>query len=288
MKLVKPYCLIILGLSLFQIGLYGQFQSHKYLNPIQGNTSHVYNYDIIDGSVSADSTLKVKRDFNEKGRRTLTEIYKNDTLSFSYLFIYEHDTMLTYMENLKGTGKKLVSKSVFLYDERGRLKSQEDVPGRKSEMAIFFEYNKKDQKVKEITRINGAKVTESEFKYNKEGKTKQINQKHVRKGRLLDQSTDYFEYNTSGLTTTTFKSGKNKEKIPLSAREYNQAGQVVRVTKFPTETQRILSINATLEIHPNDIHVVETEWMEDGTPLSEKEYLNDQLIGYQRYFYYRK
>ena len=77
-KLVKPYCLIIFGLSLFQIGLYGQFQSHKYLNPIHGNTSHVYTYDIIDGSVSADSTLKVKRDFNEKGRRTLTEIYKND------------------------------------------------------------------------------------------------------------------------------------------------------------------------------------------------------------------
>jgi hypothetical protein len=258
------------------------------LNPKHGNASNVYTYAIVNGAISADSTLKVKRDFNEKGCRTLTEIYKNDTLSFSYRFIYERDTVLTYMENLKGPYKKLVLKSVFLYDKKGRVKSQEDVPGQKNERAVFFEYNNQDQKVKEIIKINGAKVAEIKFKYTKEGKTKQINQKHFRKGRLYDQSTDYFEYNTSGLTTTTFKSGENEEKIPLSASEYNQVGQVVRVTKFPIETRRILSINATLEIHPTDIHVVETEWMDDGTPLSEKEYLNGQLIGYQRYFYYRK
>jgi len=81
---------------------------------VKMTSSTAYNFKIVNGEITNDSVISVKRKFNESGYRTETAIYKDGVLDKKYEFDYLSDTIISARRyySLKETQIKLLSESV--------------------------------------------------------------------------------------------------------------------------------------------------------------------------------
>jgi len=299
--------LMCITIGLKAQGTYKSF--HSKMDPKFGNVLTIYTFNIVNDSISQDSSISSVQYYNKAGYMTHNQLFTNDTLRSMYEFLFDYDTLLTYMNNYTFNQRQKIkqSSSSFHYDKKGRLIEQIDLPvdSRKySSSSSTTEYDKKDRIKLKQHKYRNKVVMDVRYKYKQNGNKTIITTKHYKKGTLVSKTQKaYFKdkprsslsdfqkvndmtykrvyyYKKETEDTLVYKHEENKPKSDTESISNNMDEKKVR-----KGNKMILGVSGPVFFNSNEQLRIEYYYDKEFKLIEAYEYFNEKLHAYVKYYY---
>ncbi len=239
-----------------------------------------YNYKIVNGKITQDSVIAVRRKFNIRGYRTETSVYAEGNLRMKYEYDYLGDTVNSIVRtySYQDTGLVLIAETKSDYDENYKLEKVYDTySSAKYNGKSKYKYNKKGQLKRYSLKFNGRKVKDIKYKYDANG--------NIIETENLVPSKETFvgQYNENNKVTHRYKLFKDGKRKLIKYFDYSTEPFVTSHTLNHATT--ILGINGKTKLWTSDVLTTEIKYGDDCQIHQKTEYLNGKLNGFRKYYF---
>ncbi len=239
-----------------------------------------YNFIIVDGEVTNDSVISVKRKFNQSGYRTETAIYKDGVLDRKYEFDYLADTLLSARRfyALKGELINFIAGAKFKY-KNNRISKQyltsstNDCEGKET-----FKYNKKGQLIRQTLRFKRAVVKDHSFQYRKDGKIS-YKTNHGRTDKVF-----LYSYDNKGQLLKIHKVYEDGSQDLTEYYDYSEDNTTI-TKHILNQSKTVIGINGNTALWRTDVLTTTKTYDKNRQVIEEREFLNGELNGFRKYHF---
>ena len=237
---------------------------------LETNSIHERHAYIFQQKNSQDSFLITKEYFNPKGRCVKFEVYKEEELNMEYNYGYQDDTLRT--NRITKSCGIIIGKTKLFYDHKYReIKAVTyDKNNKRTGTHSKIKYNDKKRTKENKIYFSGRLSVHTKWKYNQNGTVKSY--KIWKRGRWVNQID---------------KNGKHRFNSVTEIENYQGTGLKLIKKKLTTQDNKIvLGIKGPVDLNLDDVLITEKFVDGEGLVQYEKQFLNEDLMGVKKYYYY--